>query len=84
MGLGDRAPLRQATEKSGYSKVLEITPVRGDWLVVDAVRPSRSAWRNSQLTGKTTGNFQKIGPASKYETENYPPFSDLRENSLED
>ena len=26
-------PLRQATEKSGYSKPLEITPVRGDWLV---------------------------------------------------
>jgi uncharacterized membrane protein len=33
MGLGDGIPLRQATENSGYSKSLEIAPVRGDWLV---------------------------------------------------
>ena len=33
MGLGDCTPLRQAAEKSGYSRPAEIAPVRGDWLV---------------------------------------------------
>jgi hypothetical protein len=36
-------------------------PVRGDWLVVDAVCANRSASGKLLLTGRLTGRFQKLG-----------------------
>jgi len=52
MSLGDCAPRRQATEKPSYSKALEIAPVRGDWLVVDAVSRNPSHHPFAWLTGE--------------------------------
>ncbi len=72
MGLGDCTPLRQAAEKSGYSRPAEIAPVRGDWLVADPVRANRSAWigrpagdghaENAPLIERARPNQQRTNP----------------------
>ena len=60
--MGDWTSLRQPAELSGLFKPRVVMPVRGDWLVVDAVLVNRSAGPNSLLAGKITGNFANFGP----------------------
>jgi hypothetical protein len=49
IAMGDWASVRQPTELSGLFKPAVVMPVRGDWLVVDAVAPNRSAEPRKQL-----------------------------------
>jgi hypothetical protein len=67
---------------SGYSAAQEIRSICADYLVVDAVRPNRSARSNSLLTGKITGNISFWAIFARIARGNGRIFSLLRLNSL--
>jgi hypothetical protein len=64
---GDSTSPRQPAELSGLFKPRVVMPVRGDWLVADAVCANQSATQPSLLTRKIEAFFSIIDDTAAYQ-----------------
>jgi hypothetical protein len=77
---GDSTSPRQPAELSGLFKPRVVMPVRGDWLVADAVCANQSATQPSLLTRKIEAFFSIIDDTAAYQDAISAAYEKLLQN----